>query len=390
MAILRQRPQAAVGLLAVIVAAFNLRFAMAQVGPVIEDVRADTGMSNTVAGVLGTIPVLCFGVFAFAAAPLTRRIGMVATAQLSLALIAAGTLGRALPDAPSLIIALTLPIGVGSALLGVALPAYIKQRFADRASTITGIYAAAVSAGAATAAALMVPLADLLGGWREAFGASAIVAIVALPLWVGRQRVEEPRAEAGSAALGRPGRQEILIALSWGLQSLVFAAAINWIAAVYVDVGWDPHDASLVSALLPVLTCIASLVMPAISSVETRRYWILASGIAMAVGFVAVALVPRAVPILWILILGAGIGAIFPLLWMLPLDLREHPSDVAALTAWMLGLGYILASAGPALVGALRDLTHGFTVPLLVVAAAGLLSGLAGAAPSLRPGAPRR
>jgi CP family cyanate transporter-like MFS transporter len=230
----------------------------------------------------------------------------------------------------------------------------------------------------------------VLGGWREAFAASALLALVALPFWVGRPRIDEPRGPAGSASLGRPGRQELLIALSWGLQSLAFAAAINWIAAVYIDIGWDPHDASLASAVLPVLTCVASLTMPAISSVQTRRHWIVASGVAMAVGFAGIALAPHAAPMLWILILGSGLGAIFPLLWMLPLDLRERPADVAALTAWMLGLGYILASTGPALVGALRDLTHGFTVPLLVVAAAGLLSGLAGAAPPLRPGAPRR
>ena len=375
-------PSAVGALLAIFLAALNLRVGIAEVGPLIERVRADTGMTSTVAGLLGTIPFLCFGAFAFTAAPLIGRIGTRATVVGALGLVAAGTLSRAAAEPPALIVAATVPIGVGAALLGVALPGVIKHRFADRAPAVTGGYVAAVAAGAAIPAATMVPLANLLGGWREAFAASTLVALCAIPLWArGRVGDEPPARPAGRRV--RPGAQAIVLATSFGLQSFVFGAALNWIAAVYVDAGVGAGQASFAAAGLPLVTFIASPVIPAVSSARTRGRWILGTGVAMAIGLVGIALAPLALPVLWVLILGYGTGAAFPLAMMIPLDLHDHPADVAELTGWMLGLGYLIAAAGPALVGALRDLSGGFTLPLLVLAAAGLGSGLTGAAPVL-------
>jgi CP family cyanate transporter-like MFS transporter len=377
---------AAVALVAVLAAALNLRLGIAQVGPLLEEVRADTGMSSTMAGMLGTIPVMCFGVFSFTAAPLTRRIGMRATVILALSLVATGTFGRAVAGPPVLIVGFTVPIGVGAALLGVSLPAMIKHLFPGRAATITGVYVGAVAAGAAIPTGIMVPLAELLGGWREAFAAGALAALAALPLWLRRRAGDEPP----SRPPGRrepPGRQALVLAASFGLQSLVFAAALNWIVAVFIDAGWPASKASIAAAGLPLLTCIASLVMPAVSSAATRSRWILSTGVAMMVGLAGIAFAPMLAPALWIVVLGYGTGAAFPLVMMLPLDLRDHPADVAELTGWMLGLGYVIAAGGPALVGVLRDLTGSFTVPLLVLSVAGLVSGVIGAAPALRRGA---
>jgi CP family cyanate transporter-like MFS transporter len=69
---------------------------------------------------------------------------------------------------------------------------------------------------------------------------------------------------------------------------------------------------------------------------------------------------------------------------MLPLDLRDNPGEVARLTGWMLGIGYMIGATGPTLVGALRDATGGFEVPLLGLAGAGLACGLVALAPQLR------
>jgi CP family cyanate transporter-like MFS transporter len=96
------------------------------------------------------------------------------------------------------------------------------------------------------------------------------------------------------------------------------------------------------------------------------------------------ALAPTSLPLLWLGLAGAGMGCIFPLAMMLPLDLHDTPSSVAEATGWMLGIGYLVASTGPTLVGALRDATAGFKVPLLVVGMCGLAAGLLGASEPLR------
>ena len=77
-------------LAAVLLAGLNLRGAIAAVGPVLPDVRADLGLSPTAAGLLTTLPVLCFGAFAPVAPRLARRIGLETAVAGSLVLLAAG------------------------------------------------------------------------------------------------------------------------------------------------------------------------------------------------------------------------------------------------------------------------------------------------------------
>jgi CP family cyanate transporter-like MFS transporter len=358
----RTSAAAAITIAAIVLTAGNLRIGIAQVGPVLEEIRADTGMSSTLAGLLGTIPFLCLGVFAFGGAPMMRRIGVQRTVQLSLLLIALGTVGRAATTVPALILALTLPIGIGVALLGVAMPAVVKHRFAEKGPTITGVYVAALSVGAAVAAYTSVPLSKALGGWQPALAVGAIAALPPLLLWSDRLAGGDEPTVRPAGRSRRPSTQAVLLALVFGLQSLTFSALINWIAAVYVDAGWTAEDASLTTVSLPVLSVVAALALSSLTSVRTRPWWILGSGISIAVG-------------------SAGIG-IAPTTW--PFDLRADASGVAELTGWMLGLGYILSSTGPAIVGALRDATGDFTVAMLTIAAVGLAAGLVAILPPLR------
>src|SRR3954466_12085697 len=88
---------AAVALVAAIVAvALNQRPAVVAVAPVLGDLRADTGLTSAMAGLLTTLPVLCFGAFAAAAPRLARRIGLETAVALSLVLLAAGIAVRLL------------------------------------------------------------------------------------------------------------------------------------------------------------------------------------------------------------------------------------------------------------------------------------------------------
>jgi CP family cyanate transporter-like MFS transporter len=379
-------PAATIGMAAVVLAALNLRIGQVQVAPVLEDVRHDTGMSSAVAGMLGTIVVVCMGAFAFAGVSVIRRIGTNATIGMSLGLIAIGTVGRAaVPSAPAML-ALTFPIGIGVALIGVALPAAIKRDFADRTDTMTGIYIAALSGGATIAALATVPVADLLGGWRWSFAAGAVFAVVALPFWRVRREPEAMSAPAESSGPRRrgPGTQGWLLAAIFALQSIVFSGLINWIAVVYQDAGWTEHQAALATGVIPASTFPVALLTARMTSASSRRWWLFATGVAMFVGLVGIALVPTTFPILWLGVGAFGLGAVLPLVMMLPLDLRDNPGEVARLTGWMLGIGYMIGATGPTLVGALRDATGGFEVPLLGLAGAGLACGLVALAPQLR------
>lgn len=374
-------------LLGILAAALTLRTAILVVGPVIEDIRADTGMSSAAAGLLGTIPFLCMGLFAFAGVPLVRRLGHHRVVALGLLLLGLGGLLRAAMPTGALLIVATVPLGMGIAVAGLALPGVVNEHFPRRAGAITGAYVAALSVGGAAAALATVPLADALGSWRWAFVVVTVPTLAALPLWLMTPHRERhaapPRAAGGRPAL-RPPRLGLVLAGVFGFQSMCFAAMVSWVAAVYLDAGWSAQAAAATTATIPLTTIPAALVIPALSDGRDRRWWLFGSAIVMTVGMMGLAFAPLAAPWLWLVAFSVGAGALFPLSLTLPIDLRDDAVAVTQLTAWMLGLGYFLSALGPVIVGALRDLTGGFTVAIAVVGTLGALSGLLGLAPELR------
>ncbi len=56
-------------------AALNLRPAITSFGALLEEVRDGLGMSGSVAGLLTSLPALCFAVFGVTAPRLARRFG---------------------------------------------------------------------------------------------------------------------------------------------------------------------------------------------------------------------------------------------------------------------------------------------------------------------------
>ena len=369
-------------LVAALVAAFNLRLAIAAPGPVIDTIRADTAMSSGLAGVLITIPFVCMSAFAFAGPPLIRRAAPYGVVLLSLSLIGAGTLARAVAPTPAFLIGATVPIGIGIALMGVALPVVVKQRFVHHSGAVTGAYVSALSAGVFVIGVGIVPLADLIGGWRPAFAISAAPAVVAIVMWFAvhsgiRAPSGSDRRPASSlappAGAFRPGRVEVLAAASFGLQSMCYAGLVGWIAAIYIEVGWSPAAAALTTASLGLFVIPGSLIVPSLSQGKDRRPWIAVTVAVMAVGVLGIAVAPGAAAPLWLAAFGLGGGAAFALQLALPIDLRSTALGVAHLTAWMLGLGYVLSAAAPILVGVLRDVTGGFVVPMTLLGSLALL-----------------
>src|ERR1700712_5790641 len=187
----RSRGAAALLVAAVVAVALNQRPAVVAVAPVLGQLRADTGLGSAMAGLLTTLPVLCFGAFAPVAPRLARRIGLETAVALSLVVLAAGIALRLLTPI-ALLYAGSVLAGAAIALANVLLPAFVKREFA-RPGAVMGLYSAALNVGAAAGAALTVPLASALGvDWRTALGFWLVLALTALALWL-------PVAGTGSA-----------------------------------------------------------------------------------------------------------------------------------------------------------------------------------------------
>lgn len=375
-------------LVAILAAAFNLRIGIVAIGPIVEDIRADTGMSSGVAGILTTIPFICMGLFAFFGPPLVRRIGEGRVVMISLALIIAGTLLRSVVPSAVLILISTVPIGLGIALIGVTLPAVVKVAFPDRGGAVTGAYVASLSSGIVLVGFGLVPLSHALGGWRPALALTAIPAAAAAVAWVlagGMRRdaassagvpAEPEIVSWNPARTGLGWRIPILLALAFGLQSMCFAGMVSWAPTIYEDNGWTQSQAALVTSSIGLYTVIASLAVARWSEGRDLRPLIAATAFTMALGVLGVGIIPTTLPWIWLTMFGLGTGALFALILALPLDLTDNHHRVAELSAWMLGIGYLFSGSAPVLTGALRDLTGSFELPMVLLALLGIAAGL--------------
>ena len=115
-------------IVAVILVALNLRPAVTSVGPVLGDMQRALGASAIWAGVLTTLPGLCFAGAGLAAAKLSRRFGLGRSISMALAILIVGLLIRVL-DGPYVVIGGTLVATAGIAVINVLIPVVIKRSF---------------------------------------------------------------------------------------------------------------------------------------------------------------------------------------------------------------------------------------------------------------------
>src|SRR3954468_3310003 len=171
---------------AIVLTALNLRTAVTSVGPVLEELQAGLGLSSGQAGLVTTMPVICFAVIGFAAPPLSARFRDGHVLSGALLAMAVGLVVRALAGSFWLFLVGTVVAMVGGALGNVLLPSLVKKWFPGRTGLLVGAYSAALSFGGALAASAAAPIAAAAGddGWRWALGVWAVLALVPALPWL--------------------------------------------------------------------------------------------------------------------------------------------------------------------------------------------------------------
>jgi CP family cyanate transporter-like MFS transporter len=326
------------------------------------------------AGLLTTVPVLCFGAFAPIAPRLARRVGLETAVALSLVLLSVG-IGLRLLTPIALLYAGSLIAGSAIALANVLLPAFVKREFL-RPGAVMGMYSASLNIGAALGAAVTVPLGTALGlGWRAALGLWLVLALVALALWLpvagtGReQRVSGPDVGGGSWVLLRQP-------LTWqvtgflGLQSVQFYSVAAWLPTLLADAGVPVDEGGVLLGISNVIGAGAALLAPSLAGrMRTQRPLILAVVGAFAIGLTGLAVAPGTATLVWVTVFGVAQGAGFAVALTLIVLRSPTPLVAARLGGVAQCLGYPVAAAGPLLFGALHDLTGGWRWPVAALIA---------------------
>jgi CP family cyanate transporter-like MFS transporter len=358
-------------------AALALRPQVVGIGPLLPAIRDDLGLSHAVAGLLGTIPVLCMGLFALPAPRFARRLGSRRAVFLAVASVGAFGVVRALVPGPVALIALTLPVAVGMGLGNALMPAAVKERFASRPGFATGVYATGINLGSALAAAVVVPVAHAFGGWRASLVAISVVTLGLAGVWLWTMRGEPPHVPSAAAAVPLPWHSRIAwrLVIAFALLSMTFYGMNSWLSATYVERGWSETSAGALVAVLNAVSVPGGLVMAALADRFARRSYMMTATVFLGGAIVGVELAPGGAW-LWAALFGLAIGNLFPLVMTLPLDVADDAPSVAAFTGVMLGAGYTIAATSPFVLGAVRDATGSFSdaLWLLVATSAGFLA----------------
>jgi MFS transporter, CP family, cyanate transporter len=372
-------------LVALLLAAVNLRLAVTSIGPVLTEIRAGLGMSSAWAGLLTSVPVLCFATVGLAAPRLARRLGATRVILGGLIILAIGLAVR--PYAPGTVafVLLSLVALAGIAVVNVLLPMIVKERFPTQVGTMTGLYSVALNVGATTAAAATVPITHAFGDWRLGLACWAVVAALAVPSWLALARDPiRATADPGTPDTVRIIREPIAWALAvyFGMQSTSAYVIIGWLPQIYRDAGISAETAGVLFAVTSFLGVPLSFALAAIAGrVGSQSAIAAVLGLFGVAGYAGLWWDPAAAPWLWAVLLGI-VNSAFPLaLTMIALRGRT-PATVVKLSAFAQGVGYLLAIPGPILIGVLHDRTNGWRVPLALMVAlmipqltAGLLAG---------------
>ncbi|MFF3398634.1 CynX/NimT family MFS transporter [Streptomyces sp. NPDC002659] len=375
----------------IVLAALNLRPAITSLGALLAEARVGLHMSGSVAGVLTSVPPLCFAVFGIAAPRLARRFGPGAVVCAGMAAIATGLLIRPFAGGTAGFLAASALALMGIAVSNVLMPVIVKRYFPDRVGSMTGLYSMALALGTSAAAAATVPMTEALGGsWRAGLGIWAVLAVLAVLPWIGlaRDGGEADRSTLAAQAHDSPAPRITRSPTAWalacffGLQATGAYITMGWMPQIFRDAGVPAGTAGVLLAVTMVMGVPLAFVIPRLATrMRTQGPIVVALGLCGLTGYMGLLFAPAAGAWAWALLLGIS-NCAFPLaLTMIGLRSRTG-AGVGRLSAFAQSTGYLISIPGPLLVGVLYQHSGGWDLPIALMAglivpqmAVGVLAG---------------
>ena len=371
-------------LLALIFISLVLRPPVGSIGPLVDELKRVEGLSLFQVGLLTSIPVVCFGLGAFASPALVKRLTLNrAMMWVLVALLIASALRLVGGFVP--LITFTVIIGLAIAVGNVLIPTIVREQFPDKLALITGVYVTLLAISASLSASIAVPSSNYLGGWRMALAIWLVPTLAAIIFWYPVSKVSK-HAEVTTEVTHAEERRAVLRSpLAWaivaffGLQSTGFYALLNWLPSLLIDRGFTPVEAGTLLGLC------TSIGIPTgfLIAMVIRRFKSL-SLLAVVVstftlsGLVILLLEPKQA-VLACVVTGFGFAATFPLSLTLVGSRASTSTQTTQLSALSQGWGYLIAAVGAFIFGYLKDVTGGWTSSLLVMIGLTAIQVVAGA-----------
>ncbi|MFE0134284.1 CynX/NimT family MFS transporter [Streptomyces sp. NPDC059037] len=374
----------------IVLAALNLRPAITSLGSLLEEVRDGLGMSGTLAGLLTSVPPLCFAIFGVMAPRLARRFGPGAVVCAGMVAIASGLAIRPFLGGTAGFLAATALALMGIAVSNVLMPVIVKRWFPEKVGSMTGLYSMALALGTSMAAAVTVPMTDALGGsWRTGLAVWAVLAVVAVVPWVVLVRDRgagdsasalasaSASAEHVSAAVQREdaglritrSRTAWALACFFGLQATAAYITMGWMPQIFRDAGVPAGEAGVLLAVTMAMGVPLAFVIPRVATrLPNQGPVVMVLGACGLAGYAGLYLAPAGGAWVWALLLGVS-NCSFPLALTMVGMRAKSSVGVAKLSAFAQSTGYLISIPGPLLVGVLYQHSGGWELPIVLMAA---------------------
>ncbi|WP_322023850.1 MFS transporter [Burkholderia sp. BCC1977] len=347
-------------LAAIVLVGLNLRPALAAIGPLLDMIQRATGIGDGAASLLTTIPILLMGLGALSARRLQRVTGMAGGVWLGVALIGLASVSRLGAQHAWLLLASACCAGIGIAMVQALLPGFVKAHFATRIGGAMGVYSTSIMGGAVLAS-VVAPFAAARWGWLAALAGWALPAAVAVLAWPLTSRGGDAPASGSMSASVSPARpsrspRAWRLAVFFGIATGAYTLVLAWLPPYYMRLGWSPTAAGSLLGGVTLAEVVAGLAISAtIDRVPDRRPALHAAIASLLVGLLVMLAAPEALALPAALLLGAGIGALFPLSLIVTVDHAATPADAASLTGFVQGVGYLIAGLFPFAAGVVRQ-----------------------------------
>lgn len=382
-------------LAAFIALAINLRAPLTSLPSVIDDIKTELHISSGLAGLLTTIPVLCFGALAPVASAIIARLGIGKAIYLTLCGVALGTLVRS-GDGLVMTVTGTILLGIALTLGNIVSLMVIARDFPRHASLITGIYVMAMSIGSMLTAALTVPLTSVMG-WRGALAIWGALAALAIALWLGVDAIKRlspavaPRPAQAARQAAAPGAETAahavwrrpvvwLLSVAFASHTFMFYAMTAWLPDYLRQAGnMNTGSAGMAAAFFQIFGILGCFGVPWLGSIAhlSKSTLFLVVGGAWFLTAAGLLAQPLLWP-LWVVLGGIGSGGGFLVVFTRVMDLAGSLDENRRISSFVQGVGYIVASTGPTVVGIIHQLSGNWRGGFILLSLVALLMCVTG------------
>nr|WP_010529998.1 MFS transporter [Lentibacillus jeotgali] len=366
-------------LIGILVIAANLRAPLTSVGSLLSAIREDLQISSTLAGSLTTLPLLAFFAVSPFASTIANRVGMEWTLFYSFILLTIGLIVRPLSGI-TLLISGTIIVGVAIAFGNVLLPGLIKMKFPMKIGLLTGLYAVFMNIFGALASGLSLPVSRISGfGWQGSLASWAILSIVALMVWFPQLKKKADSlksTDSKQAANNKLWKSSLAwnITVYMGTQSMIFFTMISWLPDILTNSGYSSNMAGWMLSLMQLAFIPFTFITPLIAErMADQRLLTAITGILVLIGSGGLMTGSAVMITIAVICIGGACGAAFSLSMMF-FSLRSNDGHEASRVSGMAqSLGYLIAAAGPILLGFIYDITANWTLPIAIVGMVGFI-----------------